>query len=974
MNIITLALCCSLLLFGLVITAVFAERRVIPDRWITGSGSYALSAAISTGGLAYYGIFIYAANIDNSAFHYYFGASLIFILGTLFLKPIYQVIKRYHLENLNDLLAFRFRQKSIGLILALMSLALLPIISVQIRLVAEMFQHVLYSTTPDSSPSSSIWMISFLLSSAILMFNFIMGSYRINRRMRNNGLIAVVALDTIIRWVCLYTVAGLAIWQVFGGFTGMQDWLSNNSPQASHGIISINNKSILIASFASILCLPHIFHMVFGEVPKKRSLNKSFWLVPVIIMSFSLPIMPIVWATKALMVDNNISHYLIALPLYLENTLVTVLVLLACLSAYFCTTIILTANATTSLINYVVLPILQPSKAKNLSKWMRTSRHTVGALFMLTAWLLSNIITSSELLFALSVVSIGIMTQYLPGVIAAIYFPKASSKGFLAGLITGLLVYVYLILKNISFGCIQCQDWLYSDVIAQSIYINAIQISLLANIIVLATVSVLYKRSDKDLLASNLTSVPDSLNQTQARLTTNSVNDFITALVPLVGINEANQQVQRALVELKFDYEEQRPYALIQLREVLERNLSETIGVSVAQNAINQLIPYTLSQAHTSSRFNEERIDHLQTGFTGIAGELDKLRRFHRQTLARLPVGVCYISAQNEVLLWNESLAGLSGLSSNETEGANLKQLPEPWCSLIGNFLSSADNSINKIAAQINDNQHWLTLHKEKHQIDDRRAHITDNVVVIEDITEVKTLEDELIHTERLASIGRLAAGVAHEIGNPVTGIACLAQNLKLDSDQPEVLETAAEIITQTARISSIMHTLVSFSHAGGAHIDCKQQSVDLSQCIREAIKLIRLDKIATQVNFQLTTYDSPIIFGDEQRLLQVFLNLLNNARDASEADSDILITLYQMNNEAFVNITDQGSGIPTAIQERVFEPFFTTKEPGKGTGLGLALVFGIIEEHEGSIKMVSPVKNNKGTSFIVCLPITDSG
>jgi signal transduction histidine kinase len=112
-------------------------------------------------------------------------------------------------------------------------------------------------------------------------------------------------------------------------------------------------------------------------------------------------------------------------------------------------------------------------------------------------------------------------------------------------------------------------------------------------------------------------------------------------------------------------------------------------------------------------------------------------------------------------------------------------------------------------------------------------------------------------------------------------------------------------------------------------------------------------------------------VFGDEQTLVQVFINLLSNARDASPEDSDVLIESLQKGNSNLITVTDQGSGISTDKQEKIFEPFFTTKEPGKGTGLGLALVYSIIEEHQGSISVKSPVdlSNNSGTQFLISLP-----
>jgi signal transduction histidine kinase len=246
---------------------------------------------------------------------------------------------------------------------------------------------------------------------------------------------------------------------------------------------------------------------------------------------------------------------------------------------------------------------------------------------------------------------------------------------------------------------------------------------------------------------------------------------------------------------------------------------------------------------------------------------------------------------------------------------------------------------------------------------------------MVEDITETQLLEEELVHSERLASIGRLAAGVAHEIGNPVTGIACLAQNLKYDTDNAESLQTAEEILKQTQRISRIVQTLVNFAHAGADAARRQLEAVPLARCVDEAIHLLALNKEARPVRFENRCPPELQVTADNQRLLQVFVNLLSNARDASAEQAPITVTAEIAAHKVHVTVTDRGSGIAEAHMEKIFEPFFTTKEPGKGTGLGLALVYGIIEELDGDIDIESPVpEQGCGTRIHLWLPAATGG
>ncbi|MDE0931000.1 MAG: HAMP domain-containing sensor histidine kinase, partial [Halioglobus sp.] len=234
----------------------------------------------------------------------------------------------------------------------------------------------------------------------------------------------------------------------------------------------------------------------------------------------------------------------------------------------------------------------------------------------------------------------------------------------------------------------------------------------------------------------------------------------------------------------------------------------------------------------------------------------------------------------------------------------------------------------------------------------------SNTVIMVEDITDIELLEEELLQNERLASIGRLAAGVAHEIGNPVTGIACLAQNLEYESDPKEIRTMAQDILKQTSRVTRIVESLMNFSHTGSYLEKTKLAPANLADCVDEAIHLLALDREAKPVQFDNQCDRELLVLADSQRLLQVFINLLGNARDACDNNGEVHIraSASASGDQVQIDVEDNGSGIPPALQAQVFEPFFTTKDPGVGTGLGLALVFSIMDDMNGKIHLTSPV------------------
>lgn len=242
--------------------------------------------------------------------------------------------------------------------------------------------------------------------------------------------------------------------------------------------------------------------------------------------------------------------------------------------------------------------------------------------------------------------------------------------------------------------------------------------------------------------------------------------------------------------------------------------------------------------------------------------------------------------------------------------------------------------------------------------------------VVLEDVTETQVLQQELIHSARLASIGSLAAGVAHEIGNPVTGIDCLAQNLAAETEEEITRDHAKQIIVLTHRIGTIVQALANFAHTG-VFSSGERSSVELCSCVDEAIYLLNLDRNARRVNFDNRCAGHLRVLADPQRLLQVCVNLLNNARDAVEEDATITVVGTAGEPMICLSITDDGCGIPGDCLEHVFEPFFTTKSPGEGSGLGLSLVYAIIRDMQGDVQIESPIDEatGRGTRVTVRLP-----
>lgn len=334
----------------------------------------------------------------------------------------------------------------------------------------------------------------------------------------------------------------------------------------------------------------------------------------------------------------------------------------------------------------------------------------------------------------------------------------------------------------------------------------------------------------------------------------------------------------------------------------------------------------------------------------GFAAGKRRGRQPQQQDIDALPTGVCAVR-DNRVEQWNREMARLSGLAREQALGRSLDELPSPWSSALGGVLQSTAGRVVKqaLGAQDDDATRWVMLHSSPSA--SRRG---GRLVMVEDITEYQQLQDELLHRERLASVGRLAAGVAHEIGNPVTGIACVAQNLRDDTALDEVQQATSEIIKQTERVSRTLSVLLQLAHPGSIDHEVQCDPCNVADCIDEAIHLLRLNRRAHDCRFDNRLDRELLARADGQHLLQVFLNLLENAR-AAGAPGPVLVDGHSDGERITVTIDNPGPRIPSATLQKVFEPFYTTKDLGEGTGLGLPLVRRMMEGMEGSVELASP-------------------
>lgn len=423
------------------------------------------------------------------------------------------------------------------------------------------------------------------------------------------------------------------------------------------------------------------------------------------------------------------------------------------------------------------------------------------------------------------------------------------------------------------------------------------------------------------------TSMHEKINQTSSAIIT------ITLLVGTLGV---------LMAYIAGNYLTRPIRSLVKGTEEIGRG---NLGYQIKTDSTDEI--NILSNAFNKMSYN------LNTGIN----ELRESEERYRRLVDSISDAVILIDSQKKILSWNSGAQKIFGYCLEEVAGSKIN--------ILFYSMNEADNL--KIPCGENvfkrkDGSNFPGLISNKPLQDSRNA---GNVLVIKDIKEQKemaNLEKLLMRSEKLFTLGKLAAGVAHEINNPLTAISLHTQ-IMLRKTWDEKTDRRLKIINkETNRAAGIVKRLLEFAHQS----DPKIGSVDINSEIDIVLNVLEPQLNSTKITTDLMPL--PLIMADGEQIQQVIMNMLTNSIQSITTDGEIIIKTAAKNDHIEISIIDNGCGIPQDNIGRVFDPFFTTKKSGEGTGLGLSICYGIIKKHNGLIDVKSRV--GTGTTFTIRLPI----
>ncbi len=352
--------------------------------------------------------------------------------------------------------------------------------------------------------------------------------------------------------------------------------------------------------------------------------------------------------------------------------------------------------------------------------------------------------------------------------------------------------------------------------------------------------------------------------------------------------------------------------------------------------------------------------------------ELLESRNMLRALFDNLPTGLYIIDPQYKIMLVNRSRALLTGKSSDSLIDKTCYQAlfdrtsPCPECRVQDTFQDGA--STQRSESRLGDGDETTEFEISTYPIDDGAGQIVQAILLEQDVTERYRLEGILAQSEKLAAIGQLAAGVAHEINNPLTAIIANAQILHRELPPESDLQESIDLIARAgARATQVVRNLLDFARKEDYHLGL----TDINETLRRALELLQHEVISRGVIIEFKPDPSlPPILASHDHLQSVWLNLILNAVDSlDKTPGKIKVSAQRISDEIHVSVADNGKGIAPERLTRIFEPFYTTKEPGRGTGLGLSVCHRIIKQHGGQIRVESQI--GVGSEFTISLPLS---
>ncbi|MDA8091419.1 MAG: ATP-binding protein [Nitrospiraceae bacterium] len=999
---VVLAYLCLLFLI-----AYLAEKREKMGRSIVSNPYiYSLSLAVFCSSWTFYGSVGRAASSGLSFLTIYLGPTLMMALSPILLRKVIRISKENRITSISDFLGARYGNSlSVSALAAFIALVgIAPYLGLQLKAIMETFS-ILAGQREGSSLAG--WVITLALG----VFAIIFGARKLDSSERHEGLVFAVAFESIIKLAAFLGVGIYVSFFLFGGVSEIFQKIEASSRFSS--LVSLGNggqggygqwASLLVLSMSAVFFLPRQFQVSVVENSDDSHLSKAVWLFPLYLLLMNLFVMPIAFGGLLVSGGNSAGadNFVLTIPLGQGSKYLALFAFIGGFSAATGMVIVGSVAISTMVMNNLVMPaVYKLDRLKRVFSFplvILNLKRLVILGFVFLGYAFAVHVGEYYSLVDIGLQSFEAVTIFAPAFLIGLYWKRGNRKGALAGMSTGFIVWAYtLLLPSLVKAGVIHDSGLLLRIIHSGLlnpealfgtrgldkWTNSLLWELLFNTFFYVSLSLATSPDENDEKQAFLfvESCPAKL---LPALGNYGFEDLQNMLGQYIGREEAIEALDSFMRANKMSQERLGSFELIRLREEAKRVLSGTMGSAIASMIIERRVAGTeeeKSEVLQSIRQITRTLRLSRSELEEANSELCMLKEFSENILESLPLGVATLDGSLRVKYWNRAMEKITGTPKTEVMEKEASRI----LTCIGQDIFNMANAGKEIVCRTGEK----TLNGYCSALKGGQAGY---VAVFEDITEKKRIEEELFRATKHASLGRLAAGVSHEIGNPLASISSLVQELieeDLSTAQGAAFakDSMATINRHIERIARIVRSLGDF-----ARIYPRQKTTtDIREILENTLALIRYDKGFRNIELDLKIDELPALTLDPDQMQQVFLNLILNARDAMPRGGRLEIRIGVLDGHVQMSFSDTGEGMDETLREKVFEPFFTTKstaagflffpgerEPGSagghpsgergGTGLGLSICYSIIKDHGGSIEVESA--KGEGTRFIIKIPV----
>jgi PAS domain S-box-containing protein len=939
--------------------------------------SYVLAVSVYCTAWTFYGSVGLAASRGVEFLTIYLGPALIALLWPTVLRKLVRVAKEQRITTISDFIASRYGKSApLGMLVAtLVVCGMIPYIALQLKAVSVSLRLMMgphWFAAEDFDPT--LW-----IAVTLALFGIFFGARNLDFTRQQTGLITAVAVESLVKLVAFLAAGVWVTWWLFGGigdiFSRVADhpeWSRLLTLGAAGSASYTRWAAMLLISMLAVVFLPRQFHVLVVQNPRERDVHTAAWAFPLYLLLINLFVLPIAFAGLlhfeggTAMADS----FILALPLRESATLVAVVVFLGGFSAATAMIVVDSLALSKMISNDIVLPFVLRKRDFAEVYWVSLLSTRLGILALVTlGYMWAKVEAGQVLLVEMGLLSFIAVSQCAPAVLLGLYWRHGTRRGVMCGICTGFALWFYTLilpalvkegvlsptlLSDGPFGVTWLSPVSLLGVHGLDTLSHGVFWSLFVNTLLYVVVS-LFTTQDADERAQAAAFVGGAVAEpprTPAILSVPELERLIHLYVP----EDEAAAILQELLGGKSPRELSVP-DLLDMRIRLERILAASLGAAAARWIIEDR--FTISKGEA---------EELVASFQGIERSLRQSERLLASVVESVEDCIFTTDVQGQLITLNASGQRLLGLSSADARALSyLDVLQEDDRRRVGPGIQravAAGRPWRGTVTGLARGGRSFPAHLAVTCVFDARRDILGTVGVLRDLTEQVATQQRLIQREKLASLGEMAAGVAHEIRNPLGGIK-MATRLLASGDVeggriPQ--EMAQSIVSGIVEIERIIADLLEY--ARNTRLDIGEYP--LGRILGPALEAAApAGRRVTLVPRGLD--DEVVAMVDGPRLRQVFANVLKNAVEAAETNPEPIVEarLSRRGSSAVVEIQDNGPGIGTEAREKIFLPFFTTKPTG--TGLGMAIVKKIMDLHGGEIELESAPGH--GTTVRLVIP-----